>query len=90
MKHAHDDPVLQAMAAAQDSGHLHIADEKNPPPFGRIPYPEDIIGTLRIEHGKLVKDSFKPMREAYRPISGNGFVKLSAYLEQKLLNQLRG
>lgn len=89
LRHAHDDPVLQAMAATQDSGHLHVADEKNPPPYGRIPYPEDIIGTLRIEHGKLVPGSFVPMREAYRPVSGEGVVKLSAHLESKMLGLLR-
>lgn len=80
---------MQAMAAAQDSGHLHIADEKNPPPYGRIPYPEDIIGTIRIEHGKLVKGTFTPMREAYRPVSGEGVVKLSEYLEGKMLTMLK-
>ena len=77
------------MAAAQDNGHIHVADEKNPPPYGRIPYPEDIIGTLRIEHGTLIKESFVPMREAYRPISTNGIVKLSEYLESRLLTALK-
>lgn len=86
--YGHLDPVMQAMAAAQDSGHLHIADEKNPPPYGRIPYPEDIIGTIRIEHGKLVKGTFTPMKEAYRPVSGEGVVKLSEYLEGKMLAML--
>ncbi|CCG82421.1 Putative uncharacterized protein [Taphrina deformans PYCC 5710] len=89
LKHAHDDPICQAMAATQDSGHLHIADEKNPPPYGRIPYPEDIIGTIRIEHGKLVRGSFVPMREAYRPVSGEGIVKLSEYLEGRMLSLLK-
>lgn len=88
-QYGHLDPVMQAMAAAQDSGHLHIADEKNPPPYGRIPYPEDIIGTIRIEHGKLVKGTFTPMREAYRPVSGEGVVKLSEYLEGKMLTMLK-
>lgn len=86
---AHEDPMLSAMAATQDSGHIHIADEKNPPPFGRIPYPEDIIGTMRIEHGALVKGSFVPMREAYRPVSGNGIVKVSEFLENKLIRSLK-
>lgn len=91
VQHAHVDPVLQAMAAAQSDGHLHIADEKNPPPFGRIPYPEDIIGTLRISHGKLVPGSFTPMKEAYRTVSANGVVKLSEYMEgvaKRELNKL--
>lgn len=87
--HGHEDPILQAMAAAQDSGHLHIADEKNPPPYGRIPYPEDIVGSIRIEHGKLIKGTFQAMKEAYRPVSGNGVVKLSEYLEWKMLALLK-
>lgn len=86
---AHEDPILQAMAATQDSGHLHIADEKNPPPYGRIPYPEDIIGTCRIEHGQLVKNTFTPMREAYRPVSSNGVVKLSEFLEKRMISMLK-
>lgn len=88
-QYAHEDPILQAMAATQDSGHLHIADEKNPPPYGRIPYPEDIIGTCRIEHGRLIKDTFTPMREAYRPVSSNGVVKLSEFLEKRMISLLK-
>lgn len=87
--HAHEDPILQAMAATQDNGHIHVADEKNPPPYGRIPYPEDIIGTIRIEHGKLIQGSFTPMKEAYRIVSANGLVRLSEYLEDRLVRRLR-
>lgn len=29
----------------------HIADQRNPPPFGRIPFPDDIIGTVAIQGG---------------------------------------
>lgn len=80
---------MQAVAATQDSGHLHIADEKNPPDYGRIPYPEDIIGTVRIEHGQVVPGSFVAMKEAFRPASIHGIVKLPAYLEGKLLSLLK-
>ena len=65
-----------------------MADEKNPPPFGRIPYPEDIIGTYRIDHGRLVKGSFVPMTEAYRTVSSNGVVRLSEYLEDVAKREL--
>ncbi|BFZ54435.1 hypothetical protein PYCC9005_001471 [Savitreella phatthalungensis] len=85
---AHRDPVLEAMAAAMGEGHLHIGDDKNPPPYGRIPYPEDIIGTVRVTGARIVDGTFTPMREAYRPVTANGIVKLSEYLQAKAVQKL--
>lgn len=30
-------------------GYIHVYDHRNPPDYGRIPYPEDIFGSLEVD-----------------------------------------
>lgn len=32
-------------------GHIHVYDHRNPPDYGRIPWPEDIFGSLEVDSG---------------------------------------
>lgn len=55
---------------------LHIGDERNPPAWGRINYPEDIIGSVELDHGKIKEGSYQPM-PAHRLITNSGLFQLS-------------
>lgn len=36
-------------------GYIHVYDHRNPPDYGRIPWPEDIFGSLEVDsHGSFV------------------------------------
>ncbi len=36
-------------------GHVHLSDLRNPPDFGRIAWPEDILGSIEVDgRGKIV------------------------------------
>lgn len=69
---------------------LHVYDMRNPPPYGRIPEVQDIVGMVRIQapdHSKkitaIIPDSFEynPM---YRPLAMTGFVNLGDEMNKKL------
>ncbi|ORZ34972.1 hypothetical protein BCR44DRAFT_1374628, partial [Catenaria anguillulae PL171] len=86
-EHAHLDPELVALAEHQKIGWLHLADARNPPPWGRIPDPDDIVGSVLIgDNGKIVPGSYQRM-PTHRLVSGQGLFVLSAYLHGKLVEQ---
>lgn len=34
---------------------MHLSDRRNPPDFGRIAWPEDIIGSVEVDgHGEVI------------------------------------
>ncbi|KAG2198161.1 hypothetical protein INT46_002573 [Mucor plumbeus] len=74
--HKVNDSNLKAMADWQKEGWLHIGDERNPPAWGRINYPEDIIGSVELDHGKIKEGSYQPM-PAHRLITNSGLFQLS-------------
>ncbi|KAJ1943812.1 hypothetical protein EC988_006141 [Linderina pennispora] len=86
-KHAHEDPVLQAQAAFQKSGWMNIADGRNPPPLGRTPAAEDILGAVFVENKVIKAGSFQP-NFVHRPVSLDGLFQLPAFLHTKLVGGL--
>lgn len=39
-------------------GHIHVSDQRNPPDYGRIAWPEDIFGSLEVDgEGKFVGEN---------------------------------
>lgn len=69
---------------------LHIYDLRDPPPYGRIPLVQDIVGMVRIQSpdadkgvGPIIAKSFEynPM---YRPLSMNGFINVGDFVNDKL------
>lgn len=94
-EYAHEDPSVQAAAAAAatgstagDGGYMHIGDERDPPAWGRIPAPEDIMGSVRVQRGEVVKGSYEPC-DAYRVVTGSGGVmQLGDFLRTKLVQRL--
>lgn len=52
-------------------GHVHLSDLRNPPDFGRIAWPEDILGSIEVDgHGNIVGE-FQPSG-TYRVITNEG------------------
>ncbi|KAK9782554.1 putative Ribosomal protein/NADH dehydrogenase domain-containing protein [Seiridium cardinale] len=52
-------------------GHVHLSDLRNPPDFGRIAWPEDILGSIEVDsHGDIVGE-FQPSG-TYRIITNEG------------------
>ncbi|KAJ9063956.1 hypothetical protein DSO57_1035519 [Entomophthora muscae] len=82
------DRNLIALAQYQKQGWLHIGDNRNPPPFGRIPDPEDIFGSILAVDGLMLQDTYQPM-PAHRPLtSQNGLFQLPEGLRELLLKEL--
>ncbi|KAK6073515.1 hypothetical protein SCUP515_06850 [Seiridium cupressi] len=52
-------------------GHVHLSDLRNPPDYGRIAWPEDILGSIEVDsHGDIVGE-FQPSG-TYRIITNEG------------------
>ncbi|KNE57280.1 hypothetical protein AMAG_03012 [Allomyces macrogynus ATCC 38327] len=83
--HAHEDGDLVALAKHQKIGWMHVADQRNPPPWGRIPDPDDIIGSVQLDgEGQIRAHSYQPM-PTHRIVSNHGLFQLSPFLHEKLV-----
>ena len=52
-------------------GHVHLSDLRNPPDFGRIAWPEDILGSIEVDgRGGIIGD-FQPSG-TYRIVTNEG------------------
>ncbi|CDH56339.1 hypothetical protein RO3G_06508 [Lichtheimia corymbifera JMRC:FSU:9682] len=83
--HKVNDSTLKSLAEWQKEGWLHIADERNPPPWGRIPYPEDIIGTVLVNNGVIQPETYQEM-PTHRLVTSNGIFQLSEPLRQCIID----
>ncbi|KAF7728434.1 hypothetical protein EC973_006114 [Apophysomyces ossiformis] len=86
--HSVNDPSLKGLAKWQKEGWLHIADERNPPPWGRIPSPEDIIGSVLVKNGVIQGGTYQPM-PAHRLVTSNGIFQLSEPLTQCMIRSCK-
>lgn len=59
---------------------LHIGDERNPPAWGRINFPEDIIGSVQLKDGHIQEGTYQPM-PTHRIITNDGIFRLSEPLK---------
>lgn len=69
---------------------LHVYDMRDPPPYGRIPLVQDIVGMVRIQAPQVEKGispiipnsfEYNPM---YRPLSMKGFINVGDFMNDKL------
>ncbi|PVF96935.1 hypothetical protein CPB86DRAFT_735811 [Serendipita vermifera] len=77
------DEVITAEAVKRGSGWLHIQDERNVPPLGRIGDPDDIIASVMVENGKILPETYQRM-PSYRLFTADGPPQLSRGLAQRL------
>ncbi|RYP71082.1 hypothetical protein DL771_005016 [Monosporascus sp. 5C6A] len=69
-------------------GHVHLSDLRNPPDFGRIAWPEDILGSIEVDGQGTIVGEFQPSG-TYRIITNEGILGLSDYLRTKLIERLK-
>ncbi|MCJ1469099.1 hypothetical protein MMC07_007732 [Pseudocyphellaria aurata] len=72
-------------------GYIHVYDHRNPPDYGRIPWPEDIFGSLEVDSGGNFVDENGRYQESgtYRMVTRAGFLGLSPFLREKLVYRLK-
>ncbi|KAK1593328.1 uncharacterized protein LY79DRAFT_514623 [Colletotrichum navitas] len=69
-------------------GYVHLSDSRNPPDFGRIAWPEDIMGSVEVDQSGNIIGQLEPSG-TYRIITNEGILGLSPFLEEKLVERLR-
>jgi hypothetical protein len=84
---ANEDEGIAREATTYQSNYMPIVDERGIPPFGRIPDPENILGYVRVEDGKVVKDSYVPMM-SYRLCNSDGLMQLSKTIYDRIMNSI--
>jgi len=52
-------------------GHVHLSDLRNPPDFGRIAFPEDILGSIEVDRTGSIIGEFEPSG-TYRIVTNEG------------------
>ncbi|KAK3816380.1 MAG: hypothetical protein J3Q66DRAFT_313707 [Benniella sp.] len=86
-KNLDKDPLVKQVLQQQLEGWTHIADYRNPAPYGRIPLPEDIFGSVQIVEGVIQPSTYQRM-PSHRIVSSNGLFQLSEYLHGALTHHL--
>ncbi|TFY77743.1 hypothetical protein EWM64_g6271 [Hericium alpestre] len=64
-------------------GWMHIHDDRNIPALGRIGDPDDILGTVLVEDGEMLPQTYSPM-PSYRLCTADGVTQLTDGLAKKL------
>ncbi|THY49314.1 hypothetical protein D6C99_05177 [Aureobasidium pullulans] len=72
-------------------GHIHVSDQRNPPDYGRVAWPEDIFGSLEVDGaGNFVGENGSYQESGtYRCVTREGILGLSPYLREKLVARLK-
>ncbi|KAI4863065.1 hypothetical protein F4820DRAFT_428228 [Hypoxylon rubiginosum] len=69
-------------------GHIHLSDSRNPPDYGRIAWPEDILGSIEVDGSGNIVGEFEPSG-TYRIVTNEGILGLSDFLRTKLVERLK-
>ncbi|KAF2260464.1 hypothetical protein CC78DRAFT_571167 [Lojkania enalia] len=79
------------MGGANRGGWIHVSDQRNPPDWGRIAWPEDIFGSLEVDgKGRFVRDGGNYQANGtYRIVTREGILGLTPYLREKLVQRLQ-
>jgi len=78
------------MGGGGRGGYIHVSDQRNPPDFGRVAWPEDIFGSLEVDgDGNFVDDGNYQESGTYRIITREGILQLSHYLRERLIEELQ-
>ncbi|OKL64085.1 hypothetical protein UA08_00578 [Talaromyces atroroseus] len=72
-------------------GWIHVSDNRRPPEYGRIAWPEDIFGSVEVDsEGKFVGSNGNYQSSGtYRIVTRDGILGLSPFLREKLVERLR-
>ncbi|KAK4249287.1 hypothetical protein C7999DRAFT_39544 [Corynascus novoguineensis] len=69
-------------------GWVHLSDSRNPPDFGRIAWPEDILGSVEVNGKGDIIGNYQSSG-TYRIVTNQGILGLSPFLQEKLITRLR-
>ncbi|KAI5462586.1 hypothetical protein BGZ63DRAFT_403800 [Mariannaea sp. PMI_226] len=69
-------------------GYVHLSDRRNPPDFGRIAWPEDILGSVEVDDTGSIIGKVQPSG-TYRVLTREGLLGLSPFLQGKLIERLK-
>ncbi|KAI1416272.1 hypothetical protein F5Y13DRAFT_129667 [Hypoxylon sp. FL1857] len=69
-------------------GHIHLSDLRNPPDYGRIAWPEDILGSIEVDGSGNIVGEFQPSG-TYRIVTNEGILGLSDFLRTRLVERLK-
>ncbi|PHH88484.1 hypothetical protein CDD83_7466 [Cordyceps sp. RAO-2017] len=69
-------------------GWVHLSDRRNPPDFGRIAWPEDILGSVEVDQDGQVVGRVQPSG-TYRLVTNEGILGLSPFLRERLVERLK-
>ncbi|KAF2630494.1 hypothetical protein BU25DRAFT_387750 [Macroventuria anomochaeta] len=70
-------------------GWIHVSDLRNPPDYGRIAWPEDIIGSLEVDgNGRIVEGSWQDSG-SYRVVTREGVLGLSEFMRGRVVMKLQ-
>ncbi|KAJ9658630.1 hypothetical protein H2201_007710 [Coniosporium apollinis] len=83
--------VQGGAGGAGRGGWLHVSDQRNPPDYGRIAWPEDIFGSVEVDgQGKFVgKNGNYQSSGTYRVVTREGILGLSKYLRERVVERLK-
>ncbi|GAO19807.1 hypothetical protein UVI_02028130 [Ustilaginoidea virens] len=73
---------------ANKGGWVHLSDRRNPPDFGRIAWPEDILASVEVNGEGRVVGKAQPSG-TYRAVTKEGILGLSPFLRDKLVERLK-
>ena len=83
-KHSNACPGLIAETERQQDGYVYILDQRTPTPDDGVS-PEDIIGGVEIQHGKMLRFHASPK---YQILTNDGFMQLERFLHERLIEEL--
>jgi hypothetical protein len=75
---------------AGHGGWIHVSDGRNPPDYGRIAWPEDIIGSVEVDGNGQFTDGHGRWQDSgtYRIVTREGVLGLTGYMREKVVQRL--
>jgi hypothetical protein len=78
------------MGGAGHGGWVHVSDLRNPPDYGRIAWPEDIIGSVEVNsEGRFSDGGGWQDSGTYRIITREGILGLTDFMRGRVVERLR-
>jgi hypothetical protein len=76
---------------AGHGGWIHVSDSRNPPDYGRIAWPEDIIGSVEVDGDGQFTDGHGRWQNSgtYRIVTREGILGLTGYMRERVVERLR-
>lgn len=80
----------EGSSGAGHGGWIHVSDTRNPPDYGRIAWPEDIIGSVEVDADGGFTDGNGRWQDSgtYRVVTREGVLGLTGYMREKVVEEL--